>query len=69
MIKDQRNGQLDFNGLDERLDTLSRRHPLVRVATVYLETGLDIVSIVNLLEKVRIGPKKERFVQIRLIVR
>ena len=69
LIKDQENGQLDFKGVDERLGNLSRRHPLVRVATVHLETGLDIVSIVSLLERVRIGPDKERFVQIRLVVR
>lgn len=69
LIKDQENGQLDFKAVDERLGNLSRRHPLVRVATVHLETGLDIVSIVSLLERVRIGPDKERFVQIRLVVR
>jgi hypothetical protein len=69
LLSDLDGGRLNLAALDRRLEELSRRHPLVRVATVYLETGLDIRSIVSLVERARQGPEKERFTRIRLVVR
>tara|TARA_B100001250_G_C19465128_1_gene641982 strand:- start:146 stop:616 length:471 start_codon:yes stop_codon:yes gene_type:complete len=69
LLKDSEDGQLNIEALDSRLAQMSKRHPMVRVATVHLETGLDVRSIVRLLQAVRFGPEKERFTEIRLIVR
>ncbi len=69
IIKDSDDGGLNFKALDERLEALAVRYPLVRVASLYLETGLDLGSIIKIIELVRFGPKKERFTEIRLIIR
>ena len=66
-IKRRSNGELNLDAIDTQLDTLSRRFPLIRATTAYVEPNLNIQALVGLMYRLRYGEKKERFTSIRLV--
>ncbi len=62
-------GNPDLESIDARLERLSRAHPLVRVAVIFVNRELPIKDLAGVMQRVMVGPEKERFTSLRLVVR
>ena len=62
-------GNFDLEAIDARLERLSRAHPLVRVGVIYANRELPLGDLAAVMQRVTVGPEKERFTSLRLVVR
>ena len=63
------NGELDFPAIDERFETLTRRFPLIRSASLHVDPRLGLQDLVHLMHSICHGPEKERVTALILRVR
>jgi len=62
-------GNPDLEAIDSRMERLSRAHPLVRVAVIFVNRELPLKRLAEVMQRVMVGPEKERFTSLRLVVR
>ncbi|MEE2788739.1 MAG: hypothetical protein VX589_15495 [Myxococcota bacterium] len=68
-VRRRSGGDLNFDAIDDRFHTLTRRFPLIRAVSLHVDPRLSLPDLVRLIHSLRHGPEKERFTTVRLSVK
>ena len=68
-VSNGEDGNLDLESIDAQMERLSRAHPLVRVGVIFVNRDLPLEALAMVMQRVTLGPEKERFTSLRLVVR